>query len=90
MVHSGFIFCSKKVCKRRRFLSDTRIGTFPGQSSQDPFRPKVTGSGGPSLPSLIRARPVLKVSWLPPESGNMRITRLCSAEGPKVTIVPDC
>ena len=52
MVHSEFIFSQEKLCKRRRFLSDLDIRLFSSQSSQDPFWPVLTDSGGASLPSL--------------------------------------
>ena len=87
MVHSGISFWSRKVCKRRRFLSDPRNSLFLSQSSQDPFRTVLTDSGGPSLPSLTRCEPALKASWLLLGSGNMGTRPLPSAEGPKVTVV---
>ena len=87
MVHSEFIFSPEKLCKRRPFLSDLRMGLFLLQIRQDLVRPVCVNSGGASLHPLTRWWPALSWPPLPPESGNIGTRLLPSAEGPKVTIV---
>ena len=86
MVHSGIIFWQIKLCKRRRFLSDTGIGSFLVKSSQDPVRPVLANSGGPSLQPLPELWPALSRPSPLTKSGNMRIRLLPSGGPPKVTI----
>ena len=60
MVHSEFIFWKKKLCKRRRFLSDPGIGSFLIQIRQDLVRTLLSDSGGASLHPLTSCQPALK------------------------------
>ena len=81
MVHSDVIFWLRKVCKRRRFLSDLVSRLFLSQSSQNPFQPVLMDSGGLSLPPLTEPSAGANRLTLPQESGNME-TRPLPSGGP--------